>query len=207
MNILADRFGINEPIFTDEIKELFPDVTEMTIFNWLNTALEEESIRKFQRGVYYIPDKSSLYGLGERKLSSDVVIAKRYLIDNDKVYGFKSGLNLENEVHVSSQVPATLEITTNKTSARVREIEPFGGYRKIVLKKPRIEITKENVNAQRFLDVITRAPLESLSSLEKDYMTEFAEKVEKNTVLEILPYYPAKTSKRLIESGYYDVLA
>jgi len=207
VNILIERLGINEPIFTEEIKGLFPNVSEMTVFNWLNAALSEKVLRKYQRGVYYVPDTTILFGLEERKLSPEKVLKKKYLRNEGSIYGFRSGLNLDNEVHISPQVPATLEITTNKASARVREIEPFGGYRKITLKKPRIEINKENVDAQRFLDIITRVPLAALSALERDFMTEFARTVERGKVLDCLPYYPAKTSKRLMESGYYDVLA
>jgi len=207
VDILIENYGTNEPIFTEEIKGLFPDVSEVTIFNWLNTSLEDEALRKYQRGVYYVPEKTGMLGLGERALSPDKVISKKYLRNQDEVYGFRSGLNLENEVHVSSQVPATLEITSNRESARTRNIEPFGGYRKITLKRPRVAITKENVDAQRFLDVVSRVPLEALSSLERDSMIEFSKTVEKVRVLDCLPYYPAKTSKRLMESGYYDVLA
>ena len=205
--ILVEQFGTNEPIFIGEIKSLFPYVTEVTIFNWLNNALEEETLRKYQRGVYYLPDKTDLLGLGERTLSPNKVIMKKYISNLEDVYGFRSGLNLDNEVHISPQVPATLEITTNKASARVREIEPFGGYRKITLKRPRVGITKENVDAQRFLDVITRVPLEALSNFERKRMAEFTQEVEKARVLDCLPYYPAKTSKKLMESGYFDVLA
>ena len=207
VDILTKTYSTNEPIFTEEIKGIFPDVSEVTIFNWLNASLEDEAIRRYQRGIYYIPEKADPLGLGKPTLSPDKVINKRYLRNQDEVYGFRSGLNLENEIHISPQVPATLEITTNKASARVRDIEPFGGYRRITLKKPRTAITKENIDAQRFLDIVSRVPLEVLSGLERDSMVEFTKTVEKARVLDCLPYYPAKTSKKLMESGYYDVLA
>jgi hypothetical protein len=206
VDILADQFGVDKPIMIEEIRGSFPDVSEVTIYKWLDRAMSDSTIRKFKRGVYYLPKESAL-GLGELPLSAEAVIRKKYLSKGDVVYGYLSGLNLENAAGVSPQVPATLEITTNKTSKRVREIEPFGGWRKITLRKPRIEITKDNVDALRFLDLVTRAPFEFFDDLERWSMSQFAKSVDKSKVIECLRYYPAKTAKNLMESGYLDVLA
>lgn len=207
LNILVERFNVCEPIFTEEIKELFPDYSEVAVFNWIKAALEDETLRKAQRGVYYLPEKTNLLGLGESMLSPEKILIKKYLQNRNEVYGFRSGLNLENEIHISPQVPATLEITTNKASARVRNIDAFGGYREITLRKPRIKVTKENVDAQRLLDTITRVPIQALNSFEQEAMVSFVKTIDKGRVVECLPYFPAKTSKNLMESGYYDVLA
>jgi hypothetical protein len=168
--------------------------------------MDDGTVRKFKRGVYYLPTESVL-GLGELPLSAEDVIRKKYLSKGDIVYGYVSGLNLENAIGVSPQVPATLEITTNKTSKRVREIESFGGWRKITLRKPRIEITEDNVDALRFLDLITKTPFEFFDDLERRSMNRFAKSVDKSKVIECLRYYPAKTAKNLMESEYLDVLA
>lgn len=206
-DILRNRFGLNQPILASEIKGLFPDVFEVTIYQWIDKALEGESLRKYRRGVYYLPKKGVISRLGEMKLSPDLVLQKQYIRDEDNVYGYRSGLNLENEVGISPQHPATLEITTNNASKRVRDIEPFGGYKAIKLRKPRVEISEENVDALRFLDLITQVPLVGITSLERERFEKFAKTVDKRLVIECLGYYPAKTSKRLIESEYLDVLA
>jgi hypothetical protein len=73
-NILTESFGVNEPIFTEEILGLFPAVTEMTVFNRLGSALKDGTLRKFRRGVYYVPDKTDPLGLGVGALSADKVI-------------------------------------------------------------------------------------------------------------------------------------
>lgn len=207
LDILRERFDEDEPIMTEELIEAFSGVSRVTVFNWLSKAMEDGFVRKFRRGIYYLPRQSTVPGVGELPLSSEKVIEKKYLRAKDIVYGYISGLNLENEVHVSPQMPATLEITTNKASKRIQEIEPFGGYRKIALRKPRVEVTKDNVNALRFLDLITYAPLGFFNSLENYNMTRFSKTVDRSTVINCLPYYPAKTAKRLLESEYFDVLA
>jgi hypothetical protein len=206
VDILFDRFGQGEPILTGDLLTTFSDVSEATVFNWLDKALEEETIKKYRRGVYYIPEVDDCFGLGEIPLSPTKIIYRKYVGDGDIVYGYISGLNLENEVGVSSQVPGTLEVTTNKESKRVREIEPFGGWRKITLRKPRVKVTKSNVNELRFLDLISRVPLSALDEGEQQSMKKLAKSINRDRVFDCLHYYPAKTAKQLIESEYMGVL-
>jgi predicted transcriptional regulator of viral defense system len=204
VDILRERFGEDEPILTDEIVGAFPDVSRVTTFKRMNAALEDGSLVRFSRGVYYIPRDGLL---GKVRLMPDKVVVKKYLGKGSYVYGYISGLNLENEVGVSPQVPATLEITTNNASKRKREVESFGGWRKITLRTPRVEVTKDNVDALRFLDVITNTPLRFLSRLELNNLKKLSRKVDRDVLKECLKYYPAKTSKLLIESGAYGVFA
>jgi hypothetical protein len=171
-------------MLTGDILATFSDVSEATVFNWLDKVLEEETIRKYRRGVYYIPEVDDCLGLGEIPLSPIKVIYKKYIGGGDIVYGYISGLNLENEIGVSSQVPGTLEVTTNKESKWIREIEPFGGWRKITLRKPRVEVTKSNVNELRFLDLISRVPLTVLDEGEQQSMKKLAESISKDRVLD-----------------------
>jgi predicted transcriptional regulator of viral defense system len=203
VDILRTRFGEDEPILTDEIVAVFPEVSRVTVFSRLNKALEDSSIERFDRGVYFIPRSGVL---GKVPLLPLKVVKKKYLGDGNRVYGYLSGLNLENEVGVSLQVPATLEITTNKASRRVREIEPFGGWREIVLRTPRTEVTNENVDSLRFLDLIMQVSLSTLNKLELDNLKDFAGTLDRKTLYECVRYYPAKASKQLIESEALGVL-
>jgi predicted transcriptional regulator of viral defense system len=204
VDILRERFGEDEPILSDEIIAEFPDVCKVTTFNRLNTALEDGRMERFGRGVYFIPREGVL---GKVPLLPLKVIKKKYLGEGDNVCGYISGLNLENEIGVSPQVPATLEITTNNASRRIREIEPFGGWRKITLRTPRTKITKENVDALRFLDLLTNVSLTTLDDLELRNLKKLSGSLDRNTVMECIRYYPAKTSKRLLEREAIDVFA
>jgi predicted transcriptional regulator of viral defense system len=202
--ILLEEFGEDEPILINEMVNAFPDVSRVTVFNWLNKALDEGFMERYSRGVYYIPRDGIL---GKVKLLSLKVIRKKYLSDESFTYGYVSGLNLENEIGVSPQVPATLEVTTNNASKRVREIEPFGGYKEVVLRTPRTEVTNENVDALRFLDIITRTKLSTLTKFEQNNLREFYKTINKKTIYECAKRYPAKTSKRLLEYEANGVLA
>ncbi|MDR1014309.1 MAG: hypothetical protein LBL86_04950 [Coriobacteriales bacterium] len=204
VDILRERFGEDEPILSDEIIAAFPDVSRVTTFNRLNAALEEGNMERFGRGVYFIPREGIL---GKVPLLPLKVVKKKYLGEGDAVYGYISGLNLENEAGVSPQVPATLEVTSNKASRRIREIEPFGGWRKITLRAPRTEITKDNVDALRFLDLLTNVPLASLDDRELGNLKRLSGSLDRGTVMRCVRHYPAKTSKRLLESEAAGVFA
>jgi predicted transcriptional regulator of viral defense system len=204
IDILRERFGEDEPILSDEIIAAFPDVSKVTVFNRLNAALEKGNLERFGRGVYFIPREGVL---GKVPLLPLKVLKKKYLGEGGIIYGYISGLNLENEVGVSPQVPATLEITTNNASRRVREVEPFGGWRRITLRTPRTKVTKKNVDALRFLDLLTNISLATLDDGELSNLKRLSAGLDRNTVMECIRYYPAKTAKRLLESEAIGVFA
>jgi hypothetical protein len=179
-------------------------VSEVTVYTWINKAIDECRLVKFDRGIYYLPRDGVL---GKVPLSPQSVINKKYLTDGRTIYGYISGLNLENEAGVSQQVPATLSVTTNNTSMRVREIKPFGGWRKIWLRQPQVEITGENVDALRLLDLITNTQINTLGRSELKALKVLASQVGRSKALEYSRYYPAKTAKKLIESETCGVFA
>jgi predicted transcriptional regulator of viral defense system len=204
VDILRERFGEDEPILSDEIIAAFRDVSKVTVFNRLNAALEEGNLERFGRGVYFIPCEGVL---GKVPLLPLKVVRKKYLGKGAAVYGYISGLSLENEVGVSPQVPATLEITTNNASRRIREIEPFGGWRKITLRTPRTKVTRTNVAALRFLDLLTNISLTTLDDGELSNLKQLSAGLDRDTVMECIRYYPGKTAKRLLESEAIGVFA
>jgi len=204
VDILRARFGEDEPILVNEVMDAFPGISRATIFNRLDKALEDGLMERFDRGVYFIPREGVL---GKVPLLPLKVVKKKYLDDGHQVFGYISGLNLENEVGVSPQVPATLEVTTNKASRRIRAIEPFGGWREIVLRIPRTKVTNENVDALRFLDLITQVPINALSDLELGNLKSLADSIDRQVLFECVQLYPAKTSKQLIGSEALGVLA
>ncbi|MDR2109316.1 MAG: hypothetical protein LBP28_07670 [Coriobacteriales bacterium] len=204
VGILKNRFGQDEPIAIADIISEFADVSIPTVYACLNEAMASGDIERVIRGVYYLPRQGAL---GKVPLLPYKAIARKYLDNGSDVYGYVSGLNLQNEVGVSPQVPATLEITTNNASRRVRDIKPFGGWRRITLRKPYVEVTRDNVNALKLLDLLTAVRLETLSAAELNNIIKLSTATERCIVNDCVRSYPAKTAKRLIESAAYGVFA
>lgn len=203
-DILKDRFGENEPILIEEIISTFPDISRQAIYKKINAAIDAETLARYDRGIYYLPIETRI---GKSIPSARKVARKRWLEANGDTIGYVSGFNLANEVGVSDQVPITLEVTTNRESMRVRDVKPFGGWRRITLRKPRRPITKRNVDALRFLDLITQESIQFYDEWEMAALKELARKAGRMMIYDCSTSYPARTAKKLAECERYHVFA
>ena len=193
-DILAERFGAGEPILTEDVLSAFPDDARSTVFYRLSAALAAGEVARFSRGVYYVPETVEV--LGRRTslpLDPEKVISRKYLVRDGIPIGFVSGLALENRSGVSNQVPAVLEITTNAETNRRRRVAPFGGYREIVLKRPRVPVTQDNVRTLEAIDLVENVDVPSLNA---DELAAFRAKVgaaDRATMVGCLASYPKRT--------------
>lgn len=201
---LLKQYGYDKPILPKDVISLFPDVTRAAVYQNIDASMERGFLERYRRGVYYIP-RNGIFG--KTAPSAKDVVERKYITDGDDVYGYYSGLTLENKAGVSTQVPAVLEITTNKSSKWVREVEPFGGWRKIVIRKPRTNVDKGNVDALMFLDLITLRSPSSMDAYELRALRALAAKAGRDKAAKYAVYYPGKTSKRLLESEACGVFA
>lgn len=203
INILSSRFSSTDPIFLQEILDLCPTMSRRTVFNKIKQALASGQLAKQSRGVYYIPKQTAL---GPSSLSPLATLVKKYITDGDNVFGYWSGLMLENQEGLTTQNPAVLEITTNKATKRLVRLGPMGGYKEVVLRKPRTPINSQNVDALKFLDLVTSLQIadDEVSDVQGK-LINIATRCDSNQIQRLLSYYPAKTSKQLIESGMFNV--
>ena len=197
--ILEGRYGAGEPILSEDALAAFPDQARSTVFGWLKAAVAEGSLARFSRGVYYVPERAEVLGRAvEVPLDPEKVIARKYLVPGGEVSGFVSGLALQNRARVSDQVPAVLEVTTNAETNRSRRIRPFGGYREIVLRRPRVPVTAGNVAALEAIDLVDGADLASLDAAERDALRRKVDAADRATLLECLAAYPKRTVLKLL---------
>lgn len=54
-DILLERFGEGRPILVGDILSLFPDVSRVTVYQRINSAISKGSLERYGRGVYCIP--------------------------------------------------------------------------------------------------------------------------------------------------------
>ncbi|WP_165248195.1 hypothetical protein [Adlercreutzia sp. ZJ141] len=204
IDILEVRFGKNQPILTEEILCVFSDISRQAVYKRIDAAMAEGKIARYDRGVYYLPTETRF---GKSSLLGTQVATKRWLQSGNDVYGYVSGFNLVNESGVSDQVPNTLEITTNKESSRLREVKPFGGWKRITLRKPRRPVNARNVNALRFLDLITDQQIQFYDEYEMDALKKLARKAGRSMIYDCSASYPDRTAKKLAECERYRVFA
>ncbi len=108
---LINKFGVNEPIFTNEILAELKGYSRSWVFQLLKKAEDEKKIIKFDKGIYYIPTKTR-YGLSV--ISVEQVVEKKFITNNDEVYGLYGGLQMRQNFMFTMQIPSSIEVITNK---------------------------------------------------------------------------------------------
>lgn len=205
VNEIKQKFNINEPIFTEELMELFSQYSRPYVFRIINEMEKTNELVRYTKGVYFIP-KKTFFGLST--ITADSVVEKRYLKELNNVYGIYSGLKLLNLFSITTQVPNVVEIVTNNETMRCREIQVNG--RKFILRKSRFEIDKNNADMymllQVFNDLDTKTKLDDFAQRR---LTNFIKEkgINLSKLLNLAMKFPAKTMKNLIGSGVLNGIA
>ena len=197
---LKNKFGVNQPIFTNEILEVMNDYSRPRVFQLIKKAEQDESIVKFDKGIYYIPTKTRY---GNSLISVEQVIKKKYISDNDEVFGIYGGLQMQQNFLITLQVPNTIEVVTNKETMWVRETKLKN--RNIILRKSRIPITKENVNAYTILELFSNIDIKKYlddTSIQREVIDFIKEKeIKLKDLYPLTGAFPSKTTRNIMESG------
>lgn len=200
---LIENFKPYEPIFTADIDI---DMVGNSLRPKLKELCDSGKLCRYEAGVYYLPGKMKLKGL--TPISASAVARSRYVNRRGKVRGYYSGYTFANQIGLSLQVPYVQEIVTNEASAKVREIDIKG--QKFIIRKPKAEVTEENVYTLQFLDFLSDIDkyldgsseniLDKLEKLIKD------EKITKELIDTYISLYPMKVYKNLYETGVVYVI-
>ena len=195
---LIENFKPYEPIFTADIDI---DMVGNSLRPKLKELCDSGKLCRYEAGVYYLPGKMKLKGL--TPISASVVARSKFINRRGKVRGYYSGYTFANRIGFSLQVPYVQEIVTNEASAKVREIDIKG--QKFIIRKPKAEVTEENVYTLQFLDFLSDIDkyldgsseniLDKLEKLIKD------EKITKELIDTYISLYPTKVYKNLYETG------
>lgn len=206
VDFLTDNYGYDQPIVLDDLTNKITTVKPNTIRRSLNRLAKSNKVYKyaFKEGIFFIPNPDS--PLKNKTLSTNKVIDKLYLTDSGKRFGYITGLAFANILSFTTQNPFTIEITTNKTSSKKRDLEI--NKRRIILRKPKVEINNNNYKLLQVLDLIsdfekyTTKPINEVKNQLLNYLDNVL--ITKADLNNYLKSYPAKTSKKLIESELYD---
>lgn len=196
---LLEKFNPNEPILINDLS--FTKLNYNYLRQLLKRLVDDGKLMRYIEGVYYIPKKSSL--LGKALLDVNKVIMKKYIRNDKDIYGYYTGLTFANQIGLTTQVPFVKDIATNKESSRSRkvEIKKFP----INLKSPRVLINKENYKILQVLDVINEWEKWSEYNTQETFkiLNRYiaSSNIDSQKLREYLRFYPAKVSKKAIESG------
>lgn len=196
---LKENYEPGEPIFSGDIE--IPGLSEENLRYHLKKLTDDGIISRFEAGVYYFPKKDIL---GERmNLSAETVATHKYIKRRGKRVGYYSGYTLANRMGLSTQVPFTVEITSNYAPAQVRELTIKN--RKYIVRRPIVEVTEDNVTVLQFLDCLK--DIEKCAEEEMDVcgriLSEYARHnaITKKRIDEFIANYPVKIYKAIYETG------
>ena len=192
---LLKQYGANEPIFSADIK--FQSYSRPWILLQLKRLCAEGKLIRYEKGVYYIPTETPF---GKSVLNPIKVIEKKYIRKGDEVIGYYSGLTLQNMLKLSTQMANVIEIYTNNETSNVRDV--MVGKQKVLLRRARTPIKKENVAILSFLELMNDIAPRSLDAEKKDRIAEYmaCNAITKEAIISYAAFFPDKVMRNLIES-------
>ena len=197
---LQAKYEPNEPIFINEILDEFREYSRGYVFKLIKKAEEKEELVNFSTGVYFIPTKTIL---GLSTITTEDVVEKKYISSKNETFGIYSGLQLQNMFNLTTQMPNTIEVVTNNESMRKREIEING--RRVILRKSKVNITKDNVNEYMLLQLMTEIG-SNINEISRERIKNFINRsnIEYKIIIKLASHFPSKAIKNLIISGVLD---
>jgi len=147
---LVSHFNTNDSIFLPEIYRVFPNISPNTIRSVIKRLNDSGELVKVRNGSYVLPNKGILSVSSYRV--SELVNAKYIFDNNGRRIGYRTGINLANELGLTSQTSSVDDVISNAVSNRKREIK----YNKnrIIINAPRIKISDENYRLLQVLDLL-----------------------------------------------------
>ncbi|MCL2819742.1 MAG: hypothetical protein FWD38_02770 [Oscillospiraceae bacterium] len=193
---LFNKYGYNEPINVGDIK--YKNYSRPWIFLKLKDMVDSGEIKRFDTGIYYIPEKLPW---GDSVLNSKKVIEQRFISNGGEVYGYIAGLSLLNKAGLSTQIPNMVEIVTNNESTRVRDIKV--GNQCVRARRARTEVSKENAETLQFLDLMNIITPSTIDETERLMLSKYIKNtdVTKDSILLYAGIFPAKAMRNMVESG------
>ena len=205
LSYLQKKYRAGTPIFISDLVNN-DELNNAAIRQGLKRLVDRKMLCRYSNGIYYFPKSSKIFK--EIPLDVNEVVANKYIKRNNMIFGYYSGITLANLIGLTTQVSAEICIVTNgeKSRGRDRNLKSI----RIRIKAPKTEINNKNQKVLQVLDLITEAGKYSeysdkeTNDILKNYVKRL--KVSKKMVLRYLSFYPNKTSKKLLETGVYDVL-
>lgn len=145
---LLDNYKTNEPIFLSDLCLI--GLSQSNVRQQFKKLTDIGKVKRFNTGVYYLPGKS-IFKSGSQ-LSPEKVLERKYLKDADSRCGYISGLMFFNRLGLTTQVPMSYEVVSNKATSDYRETTLAKS--RLIIRKPKTTVTEENYKILQFLDML-----------------------------------------------------
>lgn len=194
---ILENYSKDEPIFLSEL----PGSSQSYIRQEMKQLVDEGKLERLYNGVYYISYKTILGTKG--RVSVKKYVSKKFLSYQGNTNGYITGLQLANVYGFTTQNPACIEVASNEATTKQRKMEIAG--QRIIVYKPVTKITKENVAALQFLDLMTTIDKyselsgEALCKKLKSFVDTLG--VDFKIVKQYINLYPDKVFRNIYQGG------
>lgn len=158
---LLENYGYNEPIFLNDLK--IDELSENAVRQSVKRLAANGFLERFDKGIYYIPKQGGL--LGKSYLDPVLVIMRKYVRNESETYGYVTGITFANQLGLTTQIPAIIEIVTNREATNGRTITV--GNHKVRIKKAAVAVSDNNADLLQFLDCVGQAEKYTEQSMEE----------------------------------------
>lgn len=196
---LMENYGYNEPIF---INDLFIEgISENAVRQSVKRLAASGFLERYDSGIYYIPKRGGI--LGKSYLDPNIVIMRKYVQNKSDKYGYVTGLLFANELGLTTQMPAIIEVVTNREATNGRMV--MVGNQKVRVKKSSVPISESNAELLQLLDAIGQAEkyteLTIKETIEKLIVYMRKKRFTQKQLSEVSYFLTGTTAKKLIEWG------
>lgn len=196
---LMENYGYNEPIFLNDLA--IEGLSDNAVRQSVKRLVASGFLERYDNGIYYIPKRDGL--LGKSYLDPSMVIMRRYVQNKSEIYGYLTGISFANQLGLTTQMPAVIEIVTNREASNGRMITV--GSQRVRIKKPAITVSDSNAELLQLLDTIGQA--EKYTELTKEETVETLisymrkKRFTKEQLSEVSAVITGATAKKMIEWG------
>ena len=196
---LLENYGYNEPIFLNELS--IDGLSENAVRQSIKRLVANGFLERYDNGIYYIPKQGGL--LGKSYLDPFLVIIRKYVRSKYETYGYVTGISFVNQIGLTTQMPAVIEIVTNKEATNGRTVTV--GNQKVRIKKSAVTVSENNADLLQLLDGIRQAEKYTELPMEEtiDTMCSYVRQKHctKEQLSEVSSGLTGATAKKLIEWG------
>lgn len=196
---LMENYGYNEPIFINDLS--IDGMTDNAVRQAIKRLVAADFLERYDNGIYYIPEKSGV--LGKSYLDPGMVVIRKYVQNKSETYGYITGLSFANQLGLTTQMPAVIEVVTNRESTNGRLITV--GKQKVRIKKSTIPVSDANAELLQLLDSVGQVEKYTELSMKETINTIISymkrKKFTKEQLAMVAPFLTGDIAKKMIEWG------
>lgn len=196
---LMENYGYNEPIFINELS--IDGLSQNAVRQSVKRLTAIGFLERYDNGIYYIPRFDGL--LGKSYLDPTEVIMRKYVENKSDKYGYVTGLSFANQLGLTTQMPAMIEIVTNRESTNGRIITL--GNQRVRVKSSPIIVSESNAELLQLLDSVGQAEryteLTIKETIDKLILYIRKKQFTKGQLSEVTSALTEATAKKMIEWG------